>query len=76
MKKLTLTTVLNFGKHNGKTAHWVAENHPSYILRMDENTDWIVSNTVYALAKDNYRDSMQPDYYDVVDDNWGDRDDY
>ena len=67
MKKLTLATVLNFGKHNGKTVEWVVGNDPSYILWIDENTDWIISNTVYATAKSAYHDSMQPDYYDVGD---------
>ena len=51
MKKLTFATVLTFGKHNGKTVEWVVDNDPSYILWIDENTDWIVSNTVYAAAK-------------------------
>jgi hypothetical protein len=51
MKKLTLASVLTFGKHNGKTVEWVVDNDPSYILWIDENTDWIVSNTVYAAAK-------------------------
>ena len=76
MKKLTLATVLTFGKHNGKTVQWVAENDPSYIIWIDENTDWIVSNTAYSAAKLVWHDSMQPDPYDAVDDNWGDRDDY
>ena len=51
MSKLTLATGLNFGKHNGKTVQWVVDNDPSYILWLDENTDCIISNTVYAAAK-------------------------
>ena len=60
MKKLTLATVLTFGKHNGKTISYVVENDPSYILWLDENTDCIVSNTVYESAKS----GMQGDLYD------------
>ena len=76
MKKLTLGAVLTFGKHNGKTVEWVCDNDPKYVLWLDENTDLIVSNTVYSAAKESYRDSMNPDYGDVADENWGDRDDY
>ena len=76
MKKLTLATVLTFGKHNGKTVEWVCEHDPKYILWIDDNTDFIVSNTVYSFSKSSIQDSMQPDYYDVAGDEWGDRDDY
>ena len=71
MTKLTLASVLTFGKHPGKTIDWVCKNDPSYILWIDENSrEYVVSNTAYKAALDQQEEDMMPDYYDAMGDNW------
>lgn len=51
--KLNMNTVLNFGKHSGKTMQEVAYEDPEYIIWLDENTDHQVYQSVLEIAVKN-----------------------
>lgn len=38
---LTLESTINFGEHSGKTMAQIIANHPSYLIWMIENIDYI-----------------------------------
>tara|TARA_Y100000034_G_scaffold29728_1_gene36201 strand:+ start:70126 stop:70329 length:204 start_codon:yes stop_codon:yes gene_type:complete len=62
-----------FGKYYGKTIDEVLGDDPSYLVWLDENTDFDVPEYALENAYEYIEDSMEPDLDCVLGDDWGDR---
>ena len=46
----SVSDVLNFGKHKGKTVEWVIENEPGYILWMHDEKVARITKEIVDMA--------------------------
>ena len=66
----SVSDVLNFGKHKGKTVEWVIENEPGYILWMHDEKVVKISKEIVDMADeaDRHTDHWYgEDIYDWMD---------
>lgn len=59
--KINSDSILMFGKYEGKGVSEVLELDPAYFIWVDDETDHIISNTLYRAA---LQEIMDIDYYE------------
>jgi len=63
--------ILEFGKYKGLSIYSVADDDPSYVIWLAQETNTDVPLDAIAWANDAM---MEPDYEDLHGDDWGCRD--
>lgn len=44
--------ILTFGKYQGQSVRWIIEHDPSYLIWVNDNTEWKVSQELLDAATD------------------------